>query len=84
MIQKKVFNIFIVIGILLILISPLFLLPKFLGGKHFCNEINGNYSYSFNGTQYCNQKIIKKYFIPLEQKSFWDFEDNTLINRKIE
>ena len=78
--KEQFFNILIVIGILLILLSPLFLIPRIFEGRHFCKSINGTHHIVFNGTQTCNNKVITKFYNSLEKKVYWDFSDSLKVN----
>jgi hypothetical protein len=73
--REILYNYLMLGGILLILISPLFVIPTYLEAKHFCSSINQTYSFDWLGNHYCNKEAIIKYFPPLKQKPFWNFKD---------
>ena len=75
--KEQIYNYMMLGGILLILISPLFILPTYIQAKQFCTSVNGTYSWDLAGHQFCNGERINKYFISFPKyHSYWEFEKN--------
>lgn len=75
--KEQFYNYVMLAGLLLILISPLFILPTYIQAKQFCNSVDGVYSWNFKGEQFCNKERINKYYSTFPKyHTYWDFEKN--------
>lgn len=75
--KEQFYNYVMLAGLLLILISPLFVLPTYIQAKQFCNSVDGVYSWNFKGEHFCNKERINKYFFSFPKyHTYWDFEKN--------
>lgn len=67
--NEELFNILIIFGIFLIFIGASLIFIEFYGAVSFCNNQDGDYSFSFKEFQhYCNREAISIY------SNGWEFE----------
>jgi hypothetical protein len=74
--NKSFINILIIGGFILILLSPLLLLPDIFEARQFCISNNLTYSLNLRLESFCDDLKINKYYSNIEQRTYWEYEQN--------